>query len=249
MTNIFQRTNLLLGEDKMEVMAQKKVIIFGIGGVGSWCAESLIRSGIQHLTIVDFDKIGDSNVNRQLHATSRNIGEIKVEELRNRLVEINPAANITAIQKVYNEETHASFHIEQYDFIVDAIDSIQSKIHLMRMATRTEATLFSSMGAALKMDPSQIKVSEFWEVNGCRLGTFIRKRMRKGELPAKAFMCIYSEEILENKGEKAAQDKAVDEHGIRKAVTNGSLAHMTAIFGFTIAGLIIQSIYYDNENN
>lgn len=246
--DIFQRTNLLLGEENMKVMTQKRVIIFGVGGVGSWCAESLVRSGIQHLTIVDFDTICESNVNRQLHATSQNIGEVKVEVLRIRLLEINPEATITAIKKVYNEHTYTSFQIEEYDFIVDAIDSIESKLRLMREATKTDAVLFSSMGAALRIDPTRIKVGDFWELRGCTLGALLRKRMRRGALPSKPFTCVYSEERLENIGKQEDVDHSVDEHGIRKAITNGTVAHITAIFGFTIAGLIIQSIYNENEN-
>lgn len=247
---IFQRTTLLFGEDKMQLLEQKKVIIFGVGGVGSWCAESLVRSGIVHLTLVDFDKICESNVNRQLHATTKTIGQFKVEVLKSRLLQINPNAVITAIQQVYNADTHDSFKIDEYHFIVDAIDSLVSKMHLIRMATKTDAIFISSMGAALKLDPSKIKVAEFWKVRGCPLAYIIRKRIRKGDLPAKPFLCIYSEELLENKGQPLCVESelpAVDEYGIRKAVTNGTVAHITAIFGFTIAGLIIQSVY--NENN
>lgn len=245
----------------MERMAAKKVIIFGIGGVGSWCAESLVRSGIHRLTIVDSDRICITNINRQLHATVQTVGEVKTEALKRRLLEINPAAEITAIQKIYNRDNHPFFELDQYDYIIDAIDSLGSKTHLIRQATRTNAVLFSSMGASLKLDPTRIKVGEFWEVKGCPLASKIRKMIRKGDLPARKFQCVYSDELLENKGSGSScgTDKCLCPKNIiapgeseladhewcsMKAVINGTVAHITAIFGFTLAGLVIQDIYH-----
>jgi len=257
---IFQRTELLLGKEIMEKIALKKVIIFGIGGVGSWCAESLVRSGIRQLTIVDSDLICITNINRQLHATTHTVGEVKTEALKNRLLEINPSAQIQTLQKIYEPENSVSFELDSYDFIIDAIDSLSNKIDLIRKATRTRAVFFSSMGASLKLDPTKIRVAEFWKVKGCPLGSIIRKRIRKGDLPAKEFMCIYSEELLENKGSGSScgtdkclcpkfknapgdPDLADHEWCSQKAVINGTVAHITAIYGFTLAGLIIQTIY------
>jgi tRNA A37 threonylcarbamoyladenosine dehydratase len=257
---IFQRTELLLGKDRLEKVMSKNVIIFGIGGVGSWCAESLVRSGIQRLTIVDSDRICITNINRQLHATTLTVGAVKTEALKNRLLEINPSAKILAIQKIYNKDNHDFFELEQYDFIIDAIDSLGSKTHLIRQATKTNAVFLSSMGASLKMDPTQIRVAEFWQVIRCPLAAKIRKMIRKGELPAKKFMCVYSEELLENFGsgsscgtEKCLCPKNATSQGdpeladhewcSQKAVINGTVAHITAIYGFTLAGLVIQHIY------
>lgn len=258
---IFQRTELLFGKEKMEEIASKKVIILGIGGVGSWCAESLVRSGIRYLTIVDSDLICITNINRQLHATMETIGEVKTDALKKRLLEINPDAEITALQKIYNITNHDQFNIESYDYIIDAIDSLGSKVHLIRMATKSNAVLFSSMGASLKIDPTKVNVAEFWNVKGCPLGSKIRKYIRKGELPAKPFMCVYSEELLENRGagsscgteqclcpknKNGAGDPELADHEwcSQKAVINGTVAHITAIFGFTLAGLVIQDIYH-----
>ncbi|MDP3434207.1 MAG: tRNA threonylcarbamoyladenosine dehydratase [Bacteroidota bacterium] len=257
---IFQRTGLLLGKEVMEKIASKNVIIFGIGGVGSWCAESLVRSGIRRLTIVDSDLICITNINRQLHATTQTVGEVKTDALKNRLLEINPSAEIQTIQKIYDPESSDSFELDSYDFIIDAIDSLSNKIHLIRQATRTNAVFFSSMGASLKLDPTKIRVAEFWKVKGCPLGHIVRKKIRKGDLPAKKFMCIYSEELLENKGAGSScgtdkclcpklknapgdPDLADHEWCSQKAVINGTVAHITAIYGFTLAGLVIQSIY------
>ena len=257
---IFQRTELLFGSGKMKVIAQKKVIIFGIGGVGSWCAESLIRTGIMHLTLVDSDLVCITNINRQLHATTLTVGEVKTEALKNRLLEINPSAHIQTIQRIYESETSGSFELDSYDYIIDAIDSLSNKIDLIRKATRTKAVFFSSMGASLKLDPTKIRVAEFWKVKGCPLGHIVRKKIRKGDLPAKEFLCVYSEELLENKGSGSScgtdkclcpksknapgdPDLADHEWCSQKAVINGTVAHITAIYGFTIAGLVIQHIY------
>jgi tRNA A37 threonylcarbamoyladenosine dehydratase len=258
---IFQRTARLFGDEKMDEVAQKSVIIFGIGGVGSWCAESLVRTGIRKITLVDSDRVCITNINRQLHATTKTIGQVKTEVLKARLLEINPNAEITAIQKIYNQDNHDFFHIEDYDYIIDAIDSLSSKMHLIRMATKTNSVFFSSMGASLKVDPTRIKVAEFWKVQGCPLASRIRKMIKRGDLPAKPFLCVYSDELLENKGtgsscgtDKCLCPKAKDCEGdpeladhewcSSKAVINGTTAHITAIFGFTIAGLVIKDIYY-----
>jgi tRNA threonylcarbamoyladenosine dehydratase len=262
---IFQRTELLMGPEIMADIASKKVIIFGIGGVGSWCAESLVRSGITNLTIVDSDRICVTNINRQLHATTKTVGEVKTDALKKRLLDINPTANITDIQKIYNRDNHPFFLLDQYDYIIDAIDSLGSKIHLIRQATRTNAVFFSSMGASMKVDPTRIQVAEFWEVKGCPLGSKVRKQIRKGDLPAKEFLCVYSEEMLEFKGTgtscstdkclcpknlNAPGDPELADHEwcSKKAVINGTVAHITAIFGFTIAGLVIRDIYNNNIN-
>ncbi|MDD3076127.1 MAG: tRNA threonylcarbamoyladenosine dehydratase [Proteiniphilum sp.] len=238
---LFARTELLVGSAAMKLIASSKVILFGVGGVGSWCAEALIRSGIMHLTLVDSDRVATANINRQLPATTLTVGELKVEVMKRRLLEINPEAHIVTLPIIYSAETSESFHLEQYDYIIDAIDSLAHKTHLLVTASHTGATLFSSMGAALKMDPQQIRVAEFWKVRGCKLASALRQRMRKNEKPEKPFLCVYSEELLSNRGEEALPDAA--EHGsFRKAQTNGTMVQVTAVFGFTLSGLVIQDI-------
>lgn len=258
--NIFDRTELLVGREIMETIKNTKVILFGVGGVGSWCAESLIRSGIGQLTIVDSDRVCVTNVNRQLMATTKTVGQVKVDVLKERLLEINPEAEIRAIQQIYEAATSDDFQLESYDYIIDAIDSLENKAELIRRGTKTNATLFSSMGAALKIDPSKIQTSEFWKVKGCPLAAALRRKMKKGEKPAKKFLCVFSEERLPNKGEaglprkempispKAEQNSGntnLDNHDWNslKAQINGTMAHTTAIFGFMLASLVIQDIY------
>ena len=252
---------LLVGEHVMQKTAEARVIIFGVGGVGSWCAESLVRSGIRHLTIVDSDRVCITNVNRQLMATTKTIGKVKVDVLKERLLEINPIAEIRALQKIYSEETAADFHIEEYDYIIDAIDSLKDKAHLILEACKTKAVFISSMGAALKMDVTKIGVAEFWKVKGCPLARALRGKFRKMKVrPAHKFKCVYSEELLRNIGhnstcgtEKCMCPKAKSGPGdpnlvnhewcSSKAQINGTMAHVTAIFGFTIAGLVMQDLY------
>ncbi|MCF0159505.1 MAG: tRNA threonylcarbamoyladenosine dehydratase [Bacteroidaceae bacterium] len=238
---IFNRTELLLGTPAMERIASQRVILFGVGGVGSWCAESLIRSGIRHLTIVDSDVVNVTNINRQLMATTKTIGQSKVDVLRDRLLEINPAAQITAIKDIYTIETAARYTIEKYDYIIDAIDSLEHKAQLIRHACTTSAKFFSSMGAALKLDPTRITVDEFWKVKGCPLARALRNKFKRSRhFPAKKFLCVYSDEVVQNQGEPHADDGAPQE--FHKVQTNGTLAHTTAIFGFMLAGLVIQDI-------
>lgn len=239
MTDIFNRARLLLGDEGMERIAAKRILLFGVGGVGSWCAESLVRSGVRHLTIVDADTVNITNVNRQLMATTRTVGKVKVEALKERLLEINPQADITPVQKLFTAENAAEFQLNSYDYIIDCIDSLKDKTALLELASHSPATLFSSMGAALKIDPTRIRVAEFWDVNGDPLARAIRKKFRKeGRETGKPILCVYSDELLENKGE--AQEPANEI--VRKACVNGSLAHITAIFGHTLAGLVLMDI-------
>ena len=246
MNDIFNRARLLVGEKGMERIAQSRVLLFGVGGVGSWCAESLVRSGIAHLTIVDADTVNITNVNRQLMATTRTVGRPKVEALKERLLEINPSAQITPIHALFTPESAAEFHLEDYDYVIDCIDSLKDKTALIELASHSPATLFSSMGAALKIDPTRIRVADFWDVHGDPLARAIRKKMRKeGRTTGKPVLCVYSEELLENRGE--AEEPSQDDI-IKKACVNGSLAHITAIFGHTLAGLVLKDIIARGDN-
>ncbi len=230
----FARTERLLGADGLRKLTNARVILLGVGGVGSWCAEALVRSGLGHLTLVDPDRVDITNINRQLPATTRTVGRPKVEVLKERLLEINPLCEITALQARY--EKGADFGLASYDCIIDAIDSLTDKANLILEAAACPGAFFSSMGAACKMDPTKVRVAEFFQVRGCPLGAALRKRLRKnGTLPAKPFLCVYDEEVLPNLGPE--QDP-----GPGKAIANGTLAPITGIFGFTLAGLVIQHI-------
>ena len=257
---IFRRSELLVGNETMKRIAQKRVIIFGVGGVGSWCAESLVRSGIGQLTIVDSDRVCITNINRQLMATTNTVGQVKVEVLKERLLTINPKAEITALQKIFTQETAKEFALCDYDYSIDAIDSLKDKALLILMACNTKAKFFSSMGAALKLDPTRIKVTEFWKVLGDPLARALRRKFKsQGLFPKRKFLCVYSDELLTNRGQNA---NCGTEHCICpkakagpgdpsllnhewcsvKAQINGTMAHITAIFGFMLAGLVIEDI-------
>ena len=227
---IFRRAELLFGDEGMSRIAEKRVIIFGVGGVGSWCAESLVRSGIRKLTIVDSDCVSVTNINRQLMATTKTVGQVKVDALKERLLTINPSAEITALQQVFNADSASQFGLEEYDYIIDAIDSLKDKALLILLACQTKAKLFSSMGAALKLDPTRIKIAEFWKVTGDPLARALRNRFKRDkQFPKRKFQCVFSDELLENKMPIDPDDKG-----------NGSIVHITAIFGMMLAGLVVQ---------
>ncbi len=230
-----------------------KVIIFGLGGVGSWCAESLVRSGVCHITLVDSDRVDVTNINRQLPATSSTVGQVKVDVMKNRLMDINPDAEIMAIRRFYTEETADEFDLSQYDYVIDAIDSLKDKALLILRATNSGAKLFSSMGAALKVDAGKISVAEFWKVQGCPLAAALRRKFkRSGQFPKRKFKCVYSPELFRNRGtqpEKAELNGNIDVNNLDsvdmnaiKAQINGTIAHTTAIFGFRLAGLVIEDL-------
>ena len=234
-----QRTERLLGAENMERLQEVRILIFGLGGVGSWCAEALVRSGIRHLTLVDSDRVCISNCNRQLMATSKTLDQVKVEALKQRLLEINPDAHIEALQMFYNAENADLFHMETYDFIIDAIDSLADKADLILRATALpkRITFISSMGAALRTDPFMVRKAEFWQVKGDPLARAIRNKFKRQQtFPSRKFQCVYSEEPpMHNRGES-------HESCSYKAQINGSLCHITSIFGMSIAGIVIQSV-------
>lgn len=194
---IFKRAELLVGNDILEAISSKRVIIFGVGGVGSWCAECLVRSGVRRLTIVDSDRVCITNVNRQLMATMKTVGHVKVEALKERLLEINPNCEVEALQKIYTEENADEFGLDQYDYIIDAIDSLKDKADLILRATALprNITFVSSMGAALRCDPFMIRKAEFWKIEGDPLARALRKKFKKDKtFPRRKFQCVYSEE-------------------------------------------------------
>ena len=219
---MFTRTIQLIGEDGFRALQNARVILFGVGGVGGWCAETLLRTGIGHLTIVDFDKVDTTNLNRQVVATHDNIGQSKVLEMQKRLLSIIPDADVQIIDQQYNAETADSFNLAQYDIVVDAIDMVECKALLLYRATQAGCKVYSSMGAGRKIDPQKIHTAEFWKVQGCPLARALRTKMKKaGLIPASKIQCVYSEEIS---GEQ------------------GTLAPVVGAFGMTLASLVINQI-------
>lgn len=248
----FGRTALLAGDEMMNRLDETRVIIFGVGGVGSWCAEALVRSGIGHLTIVDSDTIAASNINRQLMALTSTVGQPKVDVLAARLKDINPELDIKAIKAIYSRETASEFNLENYDYVIDAIDSLDCKAALICHATSIKNVKFySSMGAALKLSGDRIHTAEFWKVKGCPLARALRQKFkRSGEMPQRKFLCVYSDELLQNRknAEPPLETVEGDNWSAKKAVINGTFAHTTAIFGLRLAGLVIENIYNDERH-
>lgn len=224
MDDFFARSEALLGTKAMETLRNTRVIIFGVGGVGSYAGEALIRTGLTHLTLVDGDTVQPSNLNRQLPATRATIGLPKVDALKARLLEINPDAEIEALPIMANGEWLKAKGLN-YDYVIDAIDSVNDKTDLIIYATRARVKIFSSMGAALRFDPTQVTTGELMTIKGDALAKAVRARMKKLDLhPYKKVRCVYSTEQAQ------------------RCETRGSLMQVTAVFGLTLASLVIQDI-------
>ena len=230
MNDFYSRSEALLGADTMQMLRTKRVILFGVGGVGSWAAECLIRTGLTHLTLVDGDTVQPSNLNRQLPATRDTLGLPKVEALKARLLTLNPEAEIVALQTMVNDEWLEANGLDGYDYLIDAIDSVNDKTDLILYASRVRAMkTYSSMGAALRFDPTQVTVGELMSIQGDALAKAVRARMKRLDRhPNKKIRCVYSTEQAQ------------------KCETRGSLMQVTAAFGLTIAGLIINDIKNTN---
>lgn len=236
MDSFFSRSEALLGSKVMESLRTTHVIIFGVGGVGSWAAECLIRTGLLHLTLVDGDTVQPSNINRQLPATHATLGQPKVEALKTRLLEINPEADIMAVFEMYKGQCtkeDTPFIFADYDYIIDAIDSVNDKADLIINATRARGVkVFCSMGAALRFDPTQVTTGELMAIKGDALAKAVRERMKKqGLKPARKVQCVYSAEQAQ------------------RCETRGSLMQVTAVFGCTLAGMVIRDMQKKSKTN
>ena len=223
----------------MDALARTSVAVFGVGGVGSWCVEALARTGVGAITIADPDCVAQSNINRQLPALVTTVGQAKVDVLARRIADINANCAVKALQKRYTPETAADFGLDNYDYVVDAIDSLADKASLIlrctSAATAPRAGFVSSMGAARKLDPARVSVAEFWKVEGCALARALRTRFRRsGEFPGCKFRCVYSPESIPQCGDAGA---------------NGTFMHITATFGLRLASLIIEDIYRRTHAN
>ena len=190
-----ERTAIVAGPEMMDALARTSVAVFGVGGVGSWCVEALARTGVGAITIADPDCVAQSNINRQLPALVTTVGQAKVDVLARRIADINANCAVKALQKRYTPETAADFGLNNYDYVVDAIDSLPDKASLIlrctSAATAPRAGFVSSMGAARKLDPARVSVAEFWKVEGCALARALRTRFRRsGEFPGRMFSCV-----------------------------------------------------------
>ncbi|MCL1958911.1 MAG: tRNA threonylcarbamoyladenosine dehydratase [Spirochaetes bacterium] len=231
---IFHRVALITGEDGLEKLKKKNVLVFGAGGVGSWCAEALVRSGIGKIGIVDFDTVCESNINRQAEATVNTLGRVKVDVLKQRLLEINPECEVTAVNKLFCSEDSASFNIENADYVIDAIDTINHKIDLIEKTCNANVTLYSSMGMALKIDPSQIKTASIWDTQICPLARLVRQGLRKRGFSSN-FTVVYSSET-------PIRAKTAPASSNGEKLPNGSIVTVTASAGFLLANLVLRDV-------
>jgi tRNA A37 threonylcarbamoyladenosine dehydratase len=262
----FQRLALITGAEVIRRLAATRVIVLGLGGVGSWCAEALVRSGIGCTGLVDSDLVCVTNINRQIQATGSTIGQFKTDALKARLSEINPACDIITHDKVFSRDTADDFSIESYDFVIDAIDSLGPKLDLIELSVSLGKKLFSSMGMAQKLNPALLKTAGIWETEGCPLARLVRSGLRKRGFTGD-FTTVYSAERLPlhteiNTGCGSAEclcpsrnhAGGINAAGINsggntgkewcssKKVINGSSVMVTAAAGMILASLVIRDI-------
>ena len=239
---LFDRLLLLVGEDNIKKLVNTRVLVFGAGGVGSWTAEALVRSGIGKIGIIDNDTVCASNVNRQIEATSLSIGQPKASALKKRLLEINPECEITAWDEIFCREKADVFGIENADYVIDAIDSINHKLDLIEIACGTRAKLFSSMGMALKIDPSHIKTASIWKTDVCPLARHVRQGLRKRGFD-KDFTVVYSDEnAREMQTQIQTNEEEIISHASGQKRINGSIVTVTASAGLMLASLVINDV-------
>lgn len=216
-----------MGETAMKRLTEARVLVVGVGGVGSWCAEALVRTGLGHITLVDDDVVAESNVNRQCPATAATVGRPKVAAMAERLIAINPQADVIA--RFERFEKFEGF--EKFDVVVDAIDSVDCKAELILSATEAGVPIVSSMGAALRLDPTKVKVTRFEKVEGDGLARALRQRFKKlGRFPAAKFNCVWS-------GEAPVTAPVAETATVR---LKGSLMPVTATFGMCLASEAIR---------
>lgn len=246
--NAFSRTEMLLGSAAMEKLYNSRVVVFGIGGVGSYAVEALVRAGVGKLTLVDGDCISLTNINRQIHATTRTIGRVKVEAMKERVLEINPAAEVKIVQKIYLPDNGESFFSEPFDYVVDAIDTVTAKIDLIVRCQTKKIMVISCMGAGNKMDPTQFEVADIFKTSVCPLAKVMRYELRSRGV--ESLKVVYSRETPLLPQAEFSEVEFVDEGAIgelkRKTGTRrsapGSVSFVPAVAGLILAGEVIRDL-------
>ena len=248
MLNQFSRTQLVFGADNMERLKNARVAVFGVGGVGGYTVEALARSGVGTLDLIDDDKVCLTNINRQILATRKTVGQYKVDVAKDRILEINPDANVNTYKMFYLPETKDQFHFEDYDYIVDAIDTVTGKIQLVLQARDAGTPIISSMGAGNKINPAMFEVADIYKTSVCPLAKVMRRELKKRGI--KKLKVVYSKE----KPIKPVEDMSIScrTHCIcppgaaRKCTERrdipGSTAFVPSTAGLIIAGEVIKDI-------
>ena len=235
MLNQFSRTELLVGKEAMEILNNAHIAVFGIGGVGGYTVEALVRSGIQHIDIIDNDKVCLTNLNRQIIATHSSIGKYKVDVMKERILDINPQAEVNVHKCFYLPETRNLFDFTKYDYVVDAVDTVTAKINLILQAKEAGTKIISSMGAGNKMDPTQFKVADISQTSVCPLARVMRQECKKRKI--KNVKVVYStEKVL-----RPIECTECTEQTERRTIP-GSNAFVPSVAGLIIASEIIKDL-------
>ena len=228
---MFSRFELLVGEDNIQKLNQAHVIVFGVGGVGGYVVEALVRSGIGHITIVDNDVVSLSNLNRQIIATQETIGQKKVDVMKKRILSIHPECDVTTLDMFYLPETADQIDLSQYDYVVDAIDTITSKIELAVRCDQ-KIPLISSMGTGNKMNPALLQVSDIYKTSVCPLAKVMRRELKKRRV--KHLKVVYSQEL-------PMKPYASDEITHKRTIP-GSTAFVPSSAGLLIASEVVKDL-------
>ena len=238
----FERLELLVGKEGIARLAASSVAIFGIGGVGSYAAEALVRAGIGRLTLIDFDEIAVSNINRQIHALDATVGRPKVQVMAERCRAINPRAEIEPLKAFYAAENADELLGRGYNYVLDCIDLITAKLHLIQHCKRRGIPIISSMGAANKLDPSQILVTDLFQTEKCRLARIMRKELRRRGIDSGVEVVYSTEEFrpLEAGRREVGEGEALGYQ--RRRAPLGSSSYIPPLFGLTMAGVVIRRL-------
>ena len=229
----FSRTEMLLGNDGMEKLNNAKVAIFGLGGVGSFVCEGLARSGIGNFILVDFDKVDESNINRQLIATVNTIGKYKVDLMKERILEINPNANVEIYKEFYMADSKSNIITEDLSYAVDCVDTIMAKIAIICSCDAINVPVISSMGTGNKLDPSMFEIADIYETSVCPLARIMKKDLKKRNI--EKLKVVYSREHPIN-----TNDAPINQN--RKYKVKGSVSFVPSVAGLMIAGEVIKDI-------
>lgn len=245
MNNAFSRTALLMGDEGMEKLKNAKVAVFGVGGVGGYVVEALARSGIGTLELIDNDRVSLTNINRQIIAAHSTIGRYKVDVAKERILDINPAAAVNTHQTFFLPETASEFNFYDYDYVVDAIDTVTGKIALVMEAHRTNTPIISSMGAGNKLDAASFMVADIYETSVCPLAKVMRRELKKRGIDK--LKVVYSrEKPLTPQSDTDVMNEINDvnenDTSVRKRQTPGSVSFVPSVAGLILAGEVIREI-------
>ena len=244
MLDQFSRTELLLGKSAMERLVKCRVAVFGIGGVGGYVCEALARSGVGALDLIDDDKVALSNINRQIIATTKTVGEYKTDVMKERILEINPEAEVNTYRCFFLPENASDFPFDKYDYVVDAIDTVTAKIELVMQCQMARVPIMSSMGAGNKLDPTKFRVADIYKTQMDPLAKVMRRELKKRGI--KKLKVVYSEEEPVIQAEDATAVQA-DRPGSKRRGIPGSTAYVPSVAGLIIAGEVIKDLTGDVE--